>query len=66
VCLTAEEADAEVQRRGPLNPGFDGYLAHGPYALVPKDKRAPDIGADTVREVLRRAATGEGGVVALK
>lgn len=64
VCLTMEEADAELARRGrPVESGGDGYLIHGPYPLATEGARPPEIGADAVREVLRRAAAGRPGPV---
>lgn len=66
VCLTEEDAEAEVKKRGPIVSGGDGYLSSGPYPLVSAGKRTSEYGADTVREVLRRAASGERGVVAMK
>lgn len=67
VCLSAEEAQAEVDRRGPVQDRADGYLSSGPSAMVIEQQRhAPEVGADTVREVLRRVACGEKGPVALQ
>jgi hypothetical protein len=67
VCLTQGEADAEVERRGPVQHRADGYLASGPHPLVIEQARSsPAVGADTVREVLRRVECGESGPVALR
>lgn len=63
VCLSAEEAHAEVARRGPMVSGFDGHLAGGPSPLVRPGERAPELGADVVRELIRRAEAGQGGPV---
>ena len=66
VCFSAEEAEAEVRRRGPVESRSDGYLSHGPYPLILEGHRSPEIGADTVREVLRRVQSGERGTVPLR
>jgi hypothetical protein len=67
VCLSQAEADAEVERRGPVQERADGYLASGPHPLASEHARSnPQVGADTVREVLRRAECGESGPVALR
>jgi hypothetical protein len=65
VCLSAAEAEAEVARRGPVQSGADGYLAEGPAPLVREGARSTEVGADVVREVLRRAERGEAGPVAV-
>jgi hypothetical protein len=63
VCLSQSEADAEVARRGPIRTGWDGHLAVGPSPLVRTGDRTSPIGAGSVREVLRRLASGEPGPV---
>lgn len=66
VCLSQAEADAEVARRGPLEKGYDGYLADGPSPLVGAGDRISPVGPATVREVLRRLARGEAGPVPVR
>jgi hypothetical protein len=63
ICLSAAEAEAEVARRGPVEPGADGYLSQGPCPLILPNQRAPDVGAAVVREVLRRVEAGAPGPV---
>jgi hypothetical protein len=63
-CFTREEAEAELKRRGsPVEPGGDGYSVEGPAPLAREDQPVPSIGADTVREVLRRIEAHEPGPV---
>jgi hypothetical protein len=67
VCLTKAEAEAELARRGgPRTPGWDGYSIEGPWPPAGKDERCPSIGAETVREVLRRIDAREPGPVPVK
>lgn len=66
VCLSAAEAQNEIDRLGPLKTGYAGHLMLGPHPLALHDQRTPDIGSDVVREVLRRLATGEPGPVPVR
>ena len=66
VCLSEAEADGEVRRRGPVGSGWDGCSRLGPVPLARPEEAAPEVGAGTVREVLRRATGGRAGPVPVR